>query len=354
MPKHTLKEADDELHRIGKKISFLAVNPKNETRERKKFFASKKYEPQFTYEPYRTNIDKAIEQLSAIKFNRSRMGYILKHKRDEHINRFLMLKARGTPEFTAYSAKVFGRPNKLLVKKARRLLYKGIDKPKEMLDPKEVSDILKSALAIYGFNWEVKQKVMTAKAAVNQSKKQVLIKKGKRFSSAFLKRLITHEIGTHVLRYENGLLQPYKIFAAGLPKYFETEEGLAVVNEEKAGVLQKRILRLYAARAVAVHMARDSSFREIYRHLRKFLSTDDAWKIAVRAKRGISDTSHPGGLTKDYLYLNFYYKGKNYLKKYSLNKLYYGKVSMYYAKSLDKIPGLVEPKYLPKDLEKVS
>ncbi|MBD3314034.1 DUF1704 domain-containing protein [Candidatus Woesearchaeota archaeon] len=352
MPKDILKEADAELHRIGKRISFLAVNPNNETKERKKFFASKTYEPQFTYENYRTNIDKAIEQLQAIRFNRSRMGYILKHKRDEHINRFLMLKNRGTSDFTSYSSKVFSKPNKLLVKKARRLLRIEEEKPNPKLDPKEVTETLKTALAFYGFNWEVKQKVMTAKAAVNQAKKQVLVKKGMKFSIDFIKRLITHEIGTHVIRYENGLLQPYKIFATGLPKYFETEEGLAVVNEERAGVLQKRILRIYAARAVAVSMAKDKGFREIYRYLRQFFKPEDAWKITVRAKRGISDTSQPGGLTKDYLYLNGYYKVKNYLKRYSINRLYYGKVSMHYAKVLDRIPDLAEPKYLPRYMEK--
>ena len=112
-------------------------------------------------------------------------------------------------------------------------------------------------------------------------------------------------------------------------------------NEEKAGVLQKRILRIYAARVVAVSMAREKGFRDIYKYLRNFLKVDEAWKITVRIKRGLADTSQPGGLTKDYLYLNGYYKVKNYLKKYSLNRLYYGKVSMHYAKVLDKIPGLV-------------
>ncbi|MBU0536219.1 MAG: flavohemoglobin expression-modulating QEGLA motif protein [Nanoarchaeota archaeon] len=348
MPKDILKEADEELHNISQKISFLAINPTNETREKKKFFADKGYEPQFIYEPYRTNIDRMIETLKAITTDRSMMGNILRQKKEEHIRRFMMLKYRGLPEFTDHSAKVFGRPNKQLLTKAKRLLYAKEDKVKENLKPKDVIDILKAALALYGFNWEVKQKNMTAKAAVNQSKKQVLIKKGKNFSNDFIKRLITHEIGTHVLRYENGLLQPYKIFATGLPGYFETEEGLAVVNEEKAGVLQKRILKVYAARTIAVGMARDKGFREIYEYMRKFFRKEEAWKITVRAKRGIGDTSKPGGLTKDYLYLNGYYKVKNYLKKYSVNRLYYGKVSMSYAKMLDRIPGLVEPKYLPK------
>ena len=348
MHKDILKDADEKLNNIGRRISFFAVNPKNESRERKKFFSQRDYEPQFTYESYRTNIDSMIKKLEDIRTDRTLMGNIFKSKKEEHISRFLMLKHRGTEEFTGFSAKVYGKPNKLLAKKAKKLLYSGEEKTRERLDPKEVIEILKSALSVYGFNWEVRQKLMTAQAAVSQSKKQVLIKKGKKFSNDFIKRLITHEIGTHVLRYENGLMQPYMIFASGLPGYFETEEGLAVVNEEKAGVLSRRILKVYAARAIGVQMASDSTFREVYDYMRRFFTKDDAWKIAVRVKRGLSDTSQPGGLTKDHLYLNGYYKVKNYLKKGSITKLYYGKVGLNQVRLLDRIPGLAEPKYLPR------
>lgn len=346
--KDILKEADKALYDIGKKISFLAVNPKNESREKKKFFSGRAYEPQFRYEPYRTNIDRMIKKLQAIKTNRSYMGQILEQKKQKHMNRFLMLRSRGDSSFTGYSLKLYGRPNKMVVRKAKRLLYSEPEKKSEKLTPREVMEILREALKVYGFSWEVKQKLMSAEAAVQQSKKRVLIKKGKKFSLAFMKRLIAHEIGTHVLRVENGLLQPYSIFATGFPGYLETEEGLAVVNEERAGVLSKSTLKMYAGRAVAVSMALDNSFRGIYKHLRDYFPKEQAWRITARAKRGIADTSQPGGLTKDYQYLNGYFKVKNYLKKHNINNLYYGKVSMRHAKMLGKIPDLVKPRYLPK------
>ncbi|MFC1733383.1 tyrosine/phenylalanine carboxypeptidase domain-containing protein [candidate division KSB1 bacterium] len=346
--KNILKDADKTLYDISRKISFLAVNPINESREKKRFFSERNYEPQFKYAPYMTDITKAIDKLSAIKTNRSYMGQIFKQKKEKHINRFLMLKSRGTEDFTKYSIKVYGRPNKMLVRKAKRMMSYEKSKKTEKLTPKEVMEVLKEALRLYGFNWDVKQKNMAANAAVQQAKRNVLVKKGKKFSHDFIKRLIVHEIGTHVLRYENGLMQPYRIFATGFPGYLETEEGLAVVNEEKAGVLSKSTLKTYAGRAIAVSMAQEKSFREIYKYMRNYFSKDIAWRIAVRAKRGIGDTSQPGGLTKDYQYLNGYFKVKNYLKKYSMNNLYYGKVSMRHAKMLGKIKDLVEPKYLPK------
>ncbi|MFO8016696.1 MAG: DUF1704 domain-containing protein [Candidatus Woesearchaeota archaeon] len=346
--KNILKDADRKLYEAGKSISFFAVNPVNESREKKRFFSSRNYEPQFRYAPYRTHIPTIIENLNRIKTNSSYMGRILKHKRENHIKRLNMLASRGTEDFTRNALKIYGKPNKILIKKAKRMLrYQPEKRKTEKLSPKEVVDILKQALRTYGFEWEVKQKLITANAAVQQSKKTVFVKKGKKFSNDFIKRLISHEIGTHVLRYENGLLQPYLIFAAGLPGYLETEEGLAVVNEEASGVLSKTTLKTYAGRVIAVSTALDNSFRETYKRMRENFSKDIAWKLTVRAKRGISDTSLPGGLTKDYKYLNGYFKVKNYLKRYSINRLYYGKVSLHYAKTMDRIPDLAEPRYLP-------
>ncbi len=344
-----LKEVDRELYRIGRRISFLAVNPVNEWKERKKFFSSRSYEPIFRYSPPRINIDAAISRLDSLKMKRSYVGQILRHKRDSYVRTLNMLGSVGSEDFKASSLKVYGRPGRTLVKKARRILrYREGQKKSAKLSPKEVADMLREALKVYGFNWEVRQKLMTANAAVQQSKRRVLLKKGKMFSNDFIRRLIAHEIGTHVLRYENGMLQPYRVFASGLPGYLETEEGLAAVNEEKAGVLSKGTLRVYAGRVVAVHLAQDHSFREVYNRMKTHFSRDKAWRITVRAKRGLSDTSQHGGLTKDYKYLNGYFKVKNYLKKYSIDRLYYGKVSVYYARFIDRIPDLVEPRYLPR------
>ena len=45
--------------------------------------------------------------------------------------------------------------------------------------------------------------------------------------------LLHHEIGTHVVTYQNGARQPLKLLTIGLPGYDETQEGLALLAEHQ-------------------------------------------------------------------------------------------------------------------------
>ena len=54
----------------------------------------------------------------------------------------------------------------------------------------------------------------------------------------------------------------------------------------------------------AVSLAQQYSFREVFQRLREIgLSTDLSWRLALRTKRGLTDTAQPGGLTRDICYL---------------------------------------------------
>jgi len=174
------------------------------------------------------------------------------------------------------------------------------------------------------------------------------IKKDAKFSPLIIKRLIAHEVGTHMVRAENGCQQPYTIFKRGFPGYMGTEEGLAVVNEELCGVLNNQTLKVYAGRVIAVYMALTCGFREIYNHLSKNFNKETAWKITLRAKRGLADTSKPGGLTKDYLYLDGYYKVKKYIENGNdINKLYIGKIGIEHIAMVSAIENIQKPEHLP-------
>ena len=50
------------------------------------------------------------------------------------------------------------------------------------------------------------------------------------------------QFGVHVLRAENGDLQPFKIFKNGLANSLSTEEGLATYMEEKFNTLDLNTL----------------------------------------------------------------------------------------------------------------
>lgn len=139
--------------------------------------------------------------------------------------------------------------------------------------------------------------------------KKITIGSGRKFSEKDIERLNVHEIDVHVLRTENGNLQPLKIFISGFPKYLKTEEGLAGYREKITNLLDKK-LREYAGRAIAVDMMYNGyEFNQICEELEGYgFSNEEAWNIAYRALRA-------GGLGKDYIYLEGFIEVEKFLEE---------------------------------------
>lgn len=340
------KKIDTALANISRKISFYIVNPTNLRAEEERFYSQRGYNPQFRYERYRANLDLLHKKLEAVKSDESVIGKILEEKRARHLKRISMLKSLGKEGFTPCSLYLYGRPSKELVEKAKALLAKddGKSSPKSLVT-EEVLSLLRDALDRNGLQkWRVVEEEMPAIAAVKPLKRILMIRKNEKFSQDIIGRLITHEIGTHVLRSENGSIQPFKIFQRGLPGYLKTEEGLAMVMEEMNGHLNKNILSNYAGRVLAVDMAQRASFVEVFEYLSQYFDAPTSFRLTTRAKRGISDTSKPGGLTKDYLYLDGYFAVKEFIENGGdIKKLYYGRIGIEHVPLLKDIPNLKKP-----------
>ena len=141
--------------------------------------------------------------------------------------------------------------------------------------------------------------------------------------------LLHHEVGTHVVTYQNGARQPLKLLTIGLPGYDETQEGLAVLAEYLTGGLDPRRLRVLAARVVAIaEMLDGAGFLEIFESLRTEyrIPTRTAWSIAIRVVVG-------GGSVKDAIYLRGITRILEALAEgISLDVLFVGKLA------LDHIP----------------
>ncbi len=345
-----LKYTDLKLDEISKNLSFNAINPINAQEEKERFFSRPFYNPQFEYAPYRSSINSLRSTLENIKTDHSAMGRLFEHTRQNYLTHIDMIKARGTDEFTYQSRRLYGSPDNFLGMNAEVLAKLKIapSHGKKPLTSNQVEKRLKFAFMNYGFDWNVAQKQMIACAAVKTSKRTLYIKKNSSFDSQFVKRLIVHEIGTHAVRFENGLSQPYALFSRGFPGYLMTEEGLAVVNEERHCCLNNVLLKTYAGRVLAIQKALVSSFSETYSYMRRYFSKEAAWRLTLRAKRGLGDTSQPGALTKDMLYLKGYLKVKEFIRRRgSLSSLYYGKLGIEHVNVLKKIPGTVNPSLLP-------
>jgi len=149
------------------------------------------------------------------------------------------------------------------------------------------------------------------------------------YREAALEGTLNHELGTHVFRWINELKQPWHQQRArfNLHPHLRTEEGIASLNTNINR--EKPYIWLYALYYYAVVQANHLSFAELYKDLRRYIDDRDrCWKICMRVKRGVRDTSLPLTFSKDQTYLQGMMELKTWLVKhdYDIQKLYMGKI----------------------------
>jgi len=122
--------------------------------------------------------------------------------------------------------------------------------------------------------------------------------------------VIDHEIGTHFLRRFN---ERFQVWAKKRDKYevkncIRTEEGFACTNQQVRIALSETqgnpFLYRQALNYYMACKASQMSFVELFNDIHKYIDDKHSrWKFVLRVKRGLSDTSEPGGLYKDQVYL---------------------------------------------------
>lgn len=155
-----------------------------------------------------------------------------------------------------------------------------------------------------------------------------------------------HEIGTHALRRINYEQQPWfkrkKKF--GFADYLRTEEGLAILHSLMPA--HHQFAHSSALRYLAVEQAQHLSFKDLYRFLHQFIgSPEKCWRATFRRKMGLTDTSLPGGHTKDLVYFEGMVQVWRYLKdhNFDIEPLYFGKMSYLDVKKAQEL----NPDFVP-------
>ncbi|MBU0974488.1 flavohemoglobin expression-modulating QEGLA motif protein [Patescibacteria group bacterium] len=156
-----------------------------------------------------------------------------------------------------------------------------------------------------------------------------------------------HEIGTHALRNINYKQQPWfkrkKKFR--FSNYLNTEEGLASLHSLIPHTYKSAFIS--AIRHFAVSYAQKSSFAETWKMLGKYIQDPQRrWMVTLRQKRGLTDTSKPGGFTKDLVYFEGMVETWNWLKdhNFDITNLYFGKM----AKEDADLSAELNPNFTPK------
>jgi uncharacterized protein (TIGR02421 family) len=229
---------------------------------------------------------------------------LFKAKRDEIARQITALEDRDTSRFVYGSLQLYGGITPLLVAAAEDLLE---TIPEQAPSSGSITagafaeaaraefDRYRAVYPDFPSSLEVRDDISELMVSFGR----LLIPEAASFRADRVEPLLHHEVGTHVVTYQNGARQPLRLLTIGLPGYDETQEGLAVLAEYLTGGLDPRRLRVLAARVVAIaEMLDGAEFLEIFESLRKGhrIPPRTAWSISIRAVVG-------GGSVKDAIYL---------------------------------------------------
>ena len=229
---------------------------------------------------------------------------MFKSKRDELARQITALEDRDTERFVYGSLQLYGGVAPPLVSAAEELLEaipqqapstRSVTAGAFAEAVREEFDRYRAVYPNFPADFEVRDDVSELMVSFGR----LLIPEAASFRADRIEPLMHHEVGTHVVTYQNGARQPLKMLTTGLPGYDETQEGLAVLAEYLTGGLDPRRLRVLGARVVAVaEMLDGAGFLDVFESLRADhgIPTRTAWSIAIRVFVG-------GGSVKDAIYL---------------------------------------------------
>lgn len=330
---------DQELREVSQSFDFvLQTVPLNTNSAWEEFKADDfKVEPVFYYRPLPYDPAQLKRRLFAIPIDRiedSTLIHLFAEKQD-HVDRQLTaLKNIDAPPFFYDSVQLYGLPDAELVKLARGMLARlaiGEEKTaaSEHVHAEELAaaardeiDYYHERLPSFVAKVEVRDDVAASMMVAHD---RLLVSSTASVPRHGVAALLHHEIGTHLLTYFNGLQQPFQQLYAGLARYEELQEGLAVLAEYLVGGWNAARLRTVAGRVLAVQaMVERRSFLETYHllHDEHRLAPKAAFMTTLRVFRG-------GGLTKDAIYLRGLHSLVEYLRAgHDAEPLYVGKIAL--------------------------
>ncbi|MFZ2905588.1 MAG: flavohemoglobin expression-modulating QEGLA motif protein [Cyclobacteriaceae bacterium] len=221
-----------------------------------------------------------------------------------------MIRSVGTPDFTRYSTKIYGRPDMVYkfqgissVNAAKYFLEvtdnllgnQHIQSAEATISANEFAGWLKSEVDEF-FEHDTVEVVLdpdiSSKALAGSTR--IRIRGSAMFSKLDKDQLLYHEAFIHTATQLNGKKQTnLKSLGLGAPRTTRTQEGIAVLAELLTGAMDITRLRRIALRVIAIKMAMDGAdFIDVFRY---FLEAGQPEVEAVRSAQRI----FRGGAVKD-------------------------------------------------------
>ena len=268
-----------------------------------------------------SDFDDLIEMIEATSRFEDPWHQLLAEEAEAVLSRFQALASHDAKQVTEATAAENTAPDAILLADALHLLAqdpKLTQQPESTqeprLDAESAAKVFTGVLRDNGLDdWSVRlDPAMPAGMSVLSPRRLVSIRPDVQVPAEMLIRLVVHEIGTHVFRWENAR-RGAPLLCLQLSGHSATEEGFATWHEMNAvpgAVMHRR----FPLRVVAVDAALGGGFVDVVRELTKFTELGPAFDITARVKRGLTDTAAPGGFVKDHVYLGGLREVERYLK----------------------------------------
>jgi hypothetical protein len=279
---------------MHKKYLIKKLVPTNYLEEKEKFFADNSYNPQFQY-------STEINSKDMLRYGTVQEDMLDKAK--------IILKKT----FNKYSeTELYNLKGKVL-------------KKNEVVS--KISNYMKNHNILN--KYEIKTS-NTLSARTMMTPNEIILRTPISYREEGLMGMLHHELGTHALRGINYENQPWykKKDEYDFSQYLRTEEGLASLHSLFAHTYIS--LFIPATRYLASSIAQKSSFVETWNQLKPYVDNKERlWTLVFRQKRGLEDTSLPGGFTKDIVYFEGTVEVYNWLveNNFDIAPLYFGKMS---------------------------
>lgn len=350
-----IRSVDERLCEIDEQIKLLSyINPRNLEEQRALFLANPEFSPRFFYRECDLDLEQLRRDLKRIPEVDHVLMHLFREKIEEVGHKISLVESVGTDDFENRSKQSFGSVTETTYRHAIEFLKKNSNKVRpdksQELDLKAAVELLEAFLKSHKLShWKIKIKEDSVSDIQVTKYHVILLKKDAVFQENRLQALLAHEIGTHVFRFENGKRQPFRIFERGTAGYLQTEEGLAIWNQNrlKLDLGDKTLTPAY--QVVALHLAKKMSFCDLFHYLRNTydLTEDLAWKLCIKSKRGFKDTVVSGAFTKDALYFTGHREVEKFIKKGGkIEDLYVGKITIHDLKLMKQVEGLKPAKFL--------
>jgi uncharacterized protein (TIGR02421 family) len=325
MDEKKIQQLDSALVQAAKKIKVLNTLAWPAGEEEKFLQAWKKKNPQLpTVKIIPPDIQKSIKELDGIVSRCDHADPVEKFLADtaeSYADAGRMLMAVGTPKFTNFSTKIYGRPDmvykmqgissvdaaKYFLEVTDNLLGNQVIQDTELdISAADLAGWLKAEVDEF-FEHDAIEVVLdpniSSKALAGATR--IRVRGSAVFSKLDRDQLLYHEAFIHTATQLNGKKQMnLKTLGLGAPRTTRTQEGLAVMAELITNAIDITRLRRVALRVLAVSMALDGAdFIEVFKF---FLNAGQPEIESVRsAQRIFRGGATKGGVvfTKDAVYL---------------------------------------------------